>query len=103
MPRTSLRTELTAARTSIRSLQKLIDGLAKKARALELAAATNGKPTPRRKMTITPQRRAQLKLQGQYMGYMRQLKPRQKAQAKAAKEKGGYRAGIKRARELAGR
>jgi hypothetical protein len=32
----------------------------------------------------------------------RQLKPKQKAQARAAKEKGGYGAGIKKTRELAG-
>ncbi len=32
--------------------------------------------TARRKLTITPARRAQLKLQGQYLGYMRGLKPR---------------------------
>jgi hypothetical protein len=35
------------------------------------------------------------------MGYMRQLKPRQKARVKAAKEKGGYKAGIGLAKRLA--
>lgn len=82
MPRSSLRTELTAARSSLRSLHKLLDRFAAKARRLELAAATNGSPAraPRRKITITAQRRDQLKLQGQYMGYMRQLKPKQKAE-----------------------
>lgn len=35
------------------------------------------------------------------MGYMRQLKPRQKAQVRAAKEKGGYIAGIAAAKRLA--
>ena len=100
----SIRSDLTAARASIRNLQRAIDGLAKRARQLEVAAANNGSPVrgSRRKMTITPQRRAQLKLQGQYMGYMRQLKPRQKAQVRAAKENGGYRAGIAVARRLAG-
>jgi hypothetical protein len=105
LPRRSLPSELTTARTSLRQLQKLLDRLAKEARALELAAATNGSPVrgTRRKMTITPKRRAQLKLQGQYMGYMRQLKPRQKTLARAAKEKGGYRAGIKKARGAGGK
>ena len=102
MPRSSLRSQLTAARTSILSLQKLLYRLGKTARQLELAAATNGAPA-RRKLTISPQRRAQLKLQGQYMGYMRQLKPTQKAQVRAAKANGGYSAGIKKAKELAGR
>ncbi len=69
--------DLTTARRSMRQLQKLLDHLATKARALELAAAkSNGAAPLRRKMTITPKRRAQLKLQGKYMGYMRQLKPR---------------------------
>ncbi len=103
MPRSSLRSELNAVRTSVRSLQRLLDRLAKRARQLELAAAKNSAPPPRRKITITPKRRAQLKLQGQYMGYMRQLKPREKARVKAAKAKGGYKAGIRKARELAGR
>jgi hypothetical protein len=58
------------------SLELLMDRLAKKAGALELAAATNA--SPRRKLTLTPKRRAQLKLQSQYMGYMRPLKPQQK-------------------------
>ena len=104
MPRNSLRSQVTAARISLRQLQRALDRLAKKARALELAAAANGSPVrgSRRKLTLTPQRRAQLKPQGQYMGYMRLLKPRQKAQVKAAKAKGGYKAGIAAAKRLAG-
>jgi hypothetical protein len=101
--RTSITSAITAARTSLRGLQRLLARLAIKARALELAAATNGSPVrgSRREMTITPQRRAQLKLQGQYMGLMRQLKPKQKAQVKAAKAKGGYGKGISMAKRLA--
>ena len=89
MPRTSLRSQLTAARISLRQLQRLLARLAKKARELELVAATNGSPVRgfRRKLTLTPQRRAQLKLQGQYMGFMRQLKPSQMAQVRAARRR----------------
>jgi hypothetical protein len=101
MPRLSLRPQLATARTSLRRLQRALDRLAAKATHLERAAATNG--SPRRKLTLTPERRAQLKLQGQYMGYMRQLKPAQKKQVKAAKEKGGYGAGISLAKRLANR
>jgi len=54
----------------------------------------------RRRLTLTPARRAALKLQGQYMGYMRKLKPRQKAVVKALREKKGIRAGIAAARKL---
>jgi hypothetical protein len=51
-------------------------------------------------MSISPKRRAQLKLQGAYMGYMRQLGPRQKAKVKAVKEKKGFEAAINEARKL---
>ncbi len=70
MSRTSLHSDLTAARTSLRQLHNLLDRLAKKARQLELAAATNGSPVrgSRRKLTLTAQRRAQLKFHGQAHG-----------------------------------
>jgi hypothetical protein len=58
---------------------------------------------PRRPMRITLKRRAQLKLQGQYMGYMRQLGPRQKARVRAVKEKRGFEAAIRVAKRLSGR
>ena len=45
-------------------------------------------------------RRAALKLQGQYMGYLRNLKPRQKAEVKAVKVKKGILAAIAAARRL---
>jgi hypothetical protein len=38
---------------------------------------------------------------GRYMGYMPQLKPRQKAQVRKIKETKGVRAAIQRARQLA--
>jgi hypothetical protein len=56
---------------------------------------------PRRRLRLTSKRRAQLKLQGAYMGYMRQLAPRQKGRVKAVKEKKGYEAAIKMARSMA--
>ena len=46
---------------------------------------------------------AQLKLQGAYMGYMRQLGPRQQARVRAVKEKRGFEAAIGVARRIAGR
>jgi hypothetical protein len=56
----------------------------------------------KRSLTLSPQRRAALKLQGQYMGHLRNLKTRQKAQVKAAKAAKGYPAAITLARKLAG-
>ena len=54
-----------------------------------------------RKLNLTPQRRAALKLQGQYMGYLRGLKPRQKSRVKALAATKGVRAAVSLARELA--
>lgn len=56
---------------------------------------------PRRRLRLSPQRRAALKLQGQYMGYLRGLKPRQKARVKALAASKGVRAAVSLARELA--
>ncbi len=55
----------------------------------------------RRTMKLTPKARASLKLQGRYMGYMRQLKPKQKAQVRKIKETKGVRAAITKAKKLA--
>jgi hypothetical protein len=46
-------------------------------------------------------RRAALKLQGQYIGYLRNLKPRQKAQVKALRARKGLRAAIAMAKRVA--
>ena len=55
---------------------------------------------PRRKLRLSPARRRSLKLQGSYMGYMRQLKPREKARVKAVKDKKGFPAAIAVARRM---
>jgi len=68
-----------------------------------MVAQTNGKAVgvqPQRK--ISAKARASLVLQGRYMGYMKQLKPRQKAQVRKIKEAKGVRTAIAKARELAG-
>jgi hypothetical protein len=56
---------------------------------------------PRRKPRLSPERRLALKLQGSYLGFMRQLKPTQKAKVKAAKAKKGMRVAIAMARKMA--
>lgn len=83
--------DLSALRQAIRKLQRAMD---------RMAAQLNGSPSPRRKLELTPARRSQLKLQGQYMGYMRQLTEAQKKRVRAVKEKRGHRAAIAAAREM---
>jgi hypothetical protein len=63
------------------------------------AQVANGRQ--RRKVRLSPKARASLVLQGRYMGFMRQLKPRQKAQVRKVKEAKGVRLAIEKARTFA--
>jgi len=91
-----LRTLRRSTRVIARTLNKLEGRLRRLQRQAERAAG-RGKRTIR----ITAKRRAQLKLQGAYMGFMRQLKPAQKAKVKALKAKRGFEAAIRAAKRLA--
>jgi hypothetical protein len=53
------------------------------------------------KLNLSPKRRAQLKVQGQYMGYLRGLKPKQKAEVRKIRERKGVEMAIRKANELA--
>lgn len=55
---------------------------------------------PRRRPRLSAKARASLVLQGRYMGFMRQLKPRQKAQVRKIKEAKGLRMAIASGRRL---
>jgi hypothetical protein len=106
MPRVrSIRQDLSSIRSTMRQLQRALDRLAGTASRLERSGTAAGadRDRPRRKLTLSPKRKSQLKLQGQYMGYMRQLEPREKERVRAAKERGGYGPAIKLARSLASR
>src|SRR5262245_41555013 len=99
MPRhPSVTRHLRSIHRTLSDIETAFASLAKRARRGEHEMAR--KLRPRRKLTITRKRRAQLKLQGAYMGYMRQLKPRVKAQVKAIKEKRGFEAAIRVAKRL---
>jgi DNA-binding transcriptional regulator YiaG len=54
----------------------------------------------RRGLKLSPKRRAALKLQGQYMGHLRNLDAKDKAQVKALKEDKGFLPAIKLAKKL---
>jgi hypothetical protein len=66
-------------------------------------AARDGKATDSLHPRLSAKARASLVLQGRYMGYMRQLKPRQKAQVRKIKEVKGVRAAITKAMSMARR
>src|SRR5207245_3470864 len=65
------------------------------------AALTNGAgpaaQAKRHRPRLSAKARASMVLQGRYMGYMRPLKPRQKAQVRRVREAKGVRAAIARA------
>src|SRR5260221_332755 len=65
------------------------------------SAIITGPVSPPPRSRLSAKARASLVLQGRYMGYMRQLKPRQKAQVRKIKEARGVRAAISQAKRLA--
>ena len=107
MPRPSrspLEKQVRALHQTLRRLDTELRGLLPviaKATAATIKGATVS--PRRRKPRISPERRRALQIHGQYLGHMRQLKPRQKARVKAAKARSGYRAAIALAKRLARR
>ncbi len=97
---TRIKRDIVDVRQALRSLDRSLRRL----RPLLSAEITsndapngNGRSRPR----LSSKARASLVLQGRYMGFMRQLKPRQKAQVRKIREAKGVRAAIARARRLA--
>ena len=90
---------MAAARAN-RALAALGTAIAKVGNAVNVAGSRNGGTPTRRPLKLTPTRRRQLKLQGQYMGLVRNLKPKHKAMLRAIREKKGYEAAIRMARGI---
>lgn len=88
-----------------RSLASIMRSLVRLGPALEGAAAGSPKDPARRgrKLRLSAERRTALRLQGQYMGHLRSLKPRQKARVKALRAAKGIGPAIAFARRLAKR
>ncbi len=89
-----LREKLSAFDRSLRRLASMLgqlDGRIERRR----------KPRAGTRRTLSPKVQAARVLLGRYMGLMRYLKPRQKAQVRKIREAKGVRAAIQRARTLA--
>jgi len=96
----SIGRDIRAIRTSLSSIAQAVQRLAPLLQAA--ASGGPGKPSRRgRKLRLSAERRAALKLQGQYMGHLRGLKPRQKARVKALRAAKGIKPAIAFARRLA--
>ena len=90
-------------RTIGRSLESIVGALARLGPALGAIEKRPGQPTARRpRRKPSPKRLAALKLQGRYMGHIRNLGPRQKARVKAVRVSKGIDAAIHLAMQLAG-
>ena len=92
--------EIVSARDALRALDHSLRRLTpflSEGIALHGAPMKNGRPRPR----LSAKGRASLILQGRYMGYMRQLGPKQKAQVRRIREMQGVKAAISRARQVA--
>jgi hypothetical protein len=99
------RVSITKQIRAIRKSVSTIDRALRRLTPLLRSAQTSGLPGASRrgrKLKLSPERRAALKLQGQYMGYLRGLKPAQKAKVKAARVAKGLPGAIRLARKLAG-
>ncbi len=99
--RVSIGRELASARRSLRALELSLGRLAAQVR--DISQNNSAKPAgkPRRKLKLMPARLKALRLHGRYLGYIRQLKSRARAEVRALRAKKGVRAAIARARKLA--
>lgn len=93
-------TEIRAMRKSVTMLDRSIRRLA----PILKAVASNGHSTNgfgRKRLNLTPKQRAALKLQGRYMGFIRQLTPKEKAEVRRIRERRGVLAAVQKAEQLA--
>ena len=99
-PVSPVKKQVRVIRKSLKAIEKSL---------AQLVAATNGmgaRTVARgglkgRKLTLTPKRRAALKVQGAYIGHLRNLKPTHKARVKALRLSKGMLAAISLAKRLA--
>lgn len=100
LKRASLSREIMLVRRSLSALDRALSRLATKATKVG-REAVKSVARPTRRIALSPARRKALQLHGQYLGYVRQLRPRAKAQVKAIRASKGLRAAIAKARKLA--
>jgi hypothetical protein len=87
-------------RRSLLTIAKALQRLAPSLKAVTAARAGGSVPPPR-KLKLSPRRRAALKLQGRYMGYLRGLRAGQKTKVKALRVTKGFGPAIALAKKLA--
>ena len=101
MPRNSIAVNIRTIQRSLRTLDHALRRLAVSVQTVSAQKAPANRATPaKRTLKLSPARKAALKLQGQYMGHMRKLAAKEKAEVKALKAAKGIRPAIARAKQL---
>jgi hypothetical protein len=90
--------EIATLREQLAALEDIDDGRSS-GRGRKAGRGARG-PARRRRVAISPKVRALRRLQGKYMGYVRRLKPAEKARVRAVREKQGMQAAIRLASSL---
>ena len=91
--------EIASLRERLAALEGMPGGRSR--RGGRTAATRAPRAVRRRRVAISPKVRALRRLQGKYMGYVRRLKPAEKARVRAVREKEGMQAAIRLAASLA--
>ena len=99
--RKTIAKEIRTLRRSIPALDRSLRRLAFMLGQLDGRVERRRKPRVGSRRPLSTKARASLKLQGRYMGYMRQLKPMQKAQVRKIRVRKGIQVAILRARRFA--
>ncbi len=99
--RKAIAKEIRTLRRSLSEVDRSLRPFAAMLSALDGGGGVARNIIARRRPRLSRKQRASLKLQGRYMGYMRQLTARQKAQVRKIREAKGVRAAIARARKVA--
>ena len=93
--------EIKSLRDRLSALELLSPGKPARAGRRPGRPARPARKTRARRIKISPRVRALRKLQGKYMGYVRRLKPAEKARVRTIREKQGIEAAIRMAKSLA--
>ncbi len=99
-PANPIRKQARVIRRSLRTIERSLAQLVAATNGMGATAASRGGPKGR-KLKLTSKRRAALKIQGAYIGHMRNLKAAHKAKVKALRVAKGMRAAISLAKRLA--
>ena len=96
----SVSREITLLCRTLRAMDRALHRLGPKPRKAVVSTGLSRRGRAGRKLRLSPKRRAQLKLQGKYMGYLKSLKPKQKAEVRNLLQRKGMSAAIAKAQKF---